>query len=124
MQWMLYGTGPAAAVTAEGGGCFKRQDQQRRDLQIHDGPATVVRGGQTKIPGFGFTVNSTFLRPRSRGTIKLKSSNPLDQPLVDPNYLDDPHDRKMALKSIRIIRDVLAQSPIAPLLDKERLPGP
>lgn len=122
-QWLLYRSGPAAAVIVEGGGFFHGEDHARPDLQIHVAPATVVRGGQTQIPGFGFTVNSTFLRPRSRGSVKLRSNNPNDEPLVDPNYLDDSHDRKMAIKSVRIIREVLAQSAIAPLVADERLPG-
>lgn len=124
LQWLLYGSGPAAAVIVEGGGFFHGDDKTRPDLQIHVAPATVVRGGQTQIPGFGFTINSTFLRPRSRGSVRLRSSSPVDEPLVDPNYLDDPHDRKMAIKSVRIIREVLSQPSISPLIAEERLPGP
>jgi len=84
----------------------------------------VVRGGQTRLDGHGFTINSTFLRPRSIGSVKLRSANPGDEPLVDPNYLSDPYDRAMALKSVRIIREVLAQSEIAKFIKVERLPGP
>jgi choline dehydrogenase-like flavoprotein len=84
----------------------------------------VVRGGQTRLDGHGFTINSTFLRPRSIGSVKLRSSNPAGEPLVDPNYLSDPYDRGMALKSVRIIREVLAQSEIAKFVKVERLPGP
>lgn len=123
LQWLLYRSGPVSSVIVEGGGFFKSEGADRPDLQIHIAPATVVKGGQTSIPGFGFTVNSTFLRPRSRGTVKLRSSNPDDTPLVDPNYLDDPHDRKMAIYSIRKIRQVLAQPAIAGLIAHERLPG-
>lgn len=124
LQWLLYRNGPAASVIVEGGGFFHGEDKTRPDLQIHVAPATVVRGGQTQIPGFGFTVNSTFMRPRSKGSIRLRSSNPEDEPLVDPNYLDDPHDRKMAIKSVRIIREVLAQAAMSSLIREERLPGP
>ena len=84
----------------------------------------VVRGGQTRLDGHGFTINSTFLRPRSTGSVRLKSADPADEPLVDPNYLDDPFDRDMALKSVRIIREVLAHSEIAKFTKAERLPGP
>jgi choline dehydrogenase-like flavoprotein len=84
----------------------------------------VVRGGQTVIPGNGFTVNSTFLRPRSRGQLTLRSADPADEPLIDPNYLDDPYDRQQAVESVRIIREVLEQPAISELIDHERLPGP
>lgn len=124
LQWLLYRSGPVASVIVEGGGFFQTEGEDRPNLQIHVAPATVVKGGQEQIPGFGFTVNSTFLRPRSRGSIKLRSSNPADEPIIDPNYLDDPYDRQMAIKSVRIIREVLAQNAISSIIEHERLPGP
>jgi choline dehydrogenase-like flavoprotein len=123
-QWLLYRNGPAASVIVEGGGFFRSDGTGRPDLQIHVAPATVVRGGQTRIEGHGFTVNSTFLRPRSRGSVRLRSSDPADEPLVDPNYLSDSFDHAMALRSVRIIREVLSQRAIAGLIETERLPGP
>jgi choline dehydrogenase len=125
IRWLLYRNGPAASVIVEGGGFFQTEKAERPDLQIHLAPATVVRGGQTVLSNArGFTINSTFLRPRSVGSIRLKSSDPADDPLVDPRYLSDPHDREMALKSVRIIRKLLAQSEIAKFIEVERLPGP
>ena len=124
LRWLFYRNGPAASVIVEGGGFFCSDGAGRPDLQIHIAPAMVVRGGQTRLDGHGFTVNSTFLRPRSIGSVKLRSADPADQPLVDPNYLADPHDRSMALKSVRIIREVLSQSEIAKFIEAERLPGP
>lgn len=123
LQWLLYRSGPVASVIVEGGGFVTSPGESRPDLQIHLAPATVVRGGQTKIPGHGFTVNSTFLRPRSRGTLKLRSSDPGDMPLIDPNYLADPVDARKAIESVRRIRDILSQPAIAPLIEDERLPG-
>ncbi len=124
LQWLLYRSGPAASVIVEGGGFFRSEGAIRPDMQIHIAPAMVVRGGQTRLKGHGFTVNSTFLRPRSIGSVRLKSADPMEQPLVDPNYLDHPHDRKMALTSIRTIREILTQGEIARFIDAERLPGP
>ena len=124
LQWLLYRTGPAAAVIVEGGGFLQTAGETRPNLQIHLAPATVVRGGQTVIPGHGFTVNSTFLRPRIRGQVTLRSADPAAEPLIDPNYLDDPHDRQQALNSVAIIRDILGRPAMAGLIDHERLPGP
>lgn len=124
IQWLMYRNGPAASVIVEGGGFFQSEGEERPDLQIHVAPATVVRGGQTRIPGVGFTVNSTFLRPRSRGAVKLRSPNPADEPLIDPNYMSDAYDREKAVLSVRTIRKVLSQSSIANLIESERLPGP
>lgn len=123
LQWLLYRTGPVSSVIVEGASFHQTGDEERPNLQIHVAPATVVRGGQTRIPGHGFTVNSTFLRPQSRGSIRLRSSDPADEPLIDPNYLAEARDREMAIRSVRIIREILRQPAIAPLIANERLPG-
>ncbi|PHP26418.1 GMC family oxidoreductase [Limimaricola cinnabarinus] len=123
LQWLLYRTGPVSSVIVEGGGFFQTEGEATPNLQIHIAPATVVRGGQSRIEGNGFTVNSTSLRPRARGSVTLASANPADEPLIDPNYLGDPYDQEMALQSIRIIREVLQQPAIAPHIAHERLPG-
>ena len=123
IRWLLRRSGPAASVIVEGSSFHQSNGADRPDLQIHVAPATVVRGGQTIIPGFGFTINSTFLRPKSKGTVTLRSANPADEPLIDPNYLGEPHDRQMAVTSVRIIREILDQPSLAHLIDFERLPG-
>lgn len=123
LRWLLFQNGAAASVIVEGGSFHIGEGADRPDLQIHVAPATVVRGGQSTIAGNGFTVNSTYLRPKSRGSVSLRSSHPFDQPLVDPNYLDDPADRAKAVESVRTIRKILSQPAIAGLISHERLPG-
>ncbi|MEO7126431.1 MAG: GMC family oxidoreductase N-terminal domain-containing protein [Nakamurella sp.] len=124
MRWILTRSGPAASVIVEGGGFFKSSGTDRPDMQIHIAPATVVRGGQTRLPGHGFTINSTFLRPESEGSVRLRSANPADEPLIDPQYLTTAKDREMAVHQIRTIREILALNPIASYIHHERLPGP
>jgi choline dehydrogenase-like flavoprotein len=45
-----------------------------------------------------FMAENVLLKPKSRGTIRLQSSDPMDPPLIDPNYLDHPDDIKTLLK--------------------------
>lgn len=123
MEWILFRRGPAVSVIVEGGGFFTSPGAKRPDMQIHIAPATVVRGGQTRIDGAGFTINSTFLRPESVGSVRLRSADPADEPLIDPQYLAEAKDREMAVRQIRTIREVLAQAPIAKYISHERLPG-
>jgi choline dehydrogenase-like flavoprotein len=124
LQWLFLRTGPAASVIVEGGGFFTSPGQSRPDMQIHIAPAMVVRGGQTRLPGHGFTVNSTFLRPQSVGSVRLASADPAAAPIIDPRYLSAEPDREMALRQVRTIREVLAQPEIARFIKSERLPGP
>jgi choline dehydrogenase-like flavoprotein len=123
IEWALWRKGPAASVIVEGGGFFQSPTADRPDMQVHIAPAMVVRGGQTQLDGHGFTVNSTFLRPESVGTVKLASADPTVEPLIDPQYLTAARDKEMALHLVRTIRQVLAQPAISKYIAEERLPG-
>lgn len=123
LEWALFRRGPAASVIVEGGGFFKSPGATRPDMQVHLAPALVVRGGQTKLDGHGFTVNSTFLRPESVGSISLASADPTVDPLIDPQYLSAQRDRDMAVHLVRTIRGVLAKPVMAKFIAEERLPG-
>ncbi|KAI4467854.1 glucose-methanol-choline gmc oxidoreductase [Holotrichia oblita] len=52
------------------------------------------------------TISSVVLHPRSRGFITLKSNDPLEKPLINPNYLVDPHDIDVLVNGIRVIQKV------------------
>lgn len=124
LRWLLYRNGPASSVVVEGGAFASSDGTGRPDMQIHIAPAMLVHGGQTRLSGHGFTVNTTFLRPRSVGFVGLRSSNPSDEPLIDPNYHGDEKDREMSLTSIETTREILSQPAIAKYIEIERLPGP
>jgi choline dehydrogenase len=123
-QWLLYRSGPVASVIVEGGGFASSEGSERPDTQIHIAPAFVVRGGQTHLSGNGFTINTTFLRPRSIGSVTLRAADTAAEPVIDPNYHADPYDRAMSLRSIRTVREILAQPDISKYIKVERLPGP
>lgn len=60
------------------------------DIEIIFAAAPYVGEGLVPLPGEGITVGAILLRPRSRGSIRLASSNPHAHPLIDPAYLSDP----------------------------------
>ena len=52
-------------------------------------------------PGLTFVV---FLaRPKSQGTLRLKSANPFDHPLIDPNYLSEKQDVEVIKEGMMIL---------------------
>ena len=77
-----------------------------------------------KLKNAGLTLNSAFMRPRSRGTIRLQSADPTAAPLIDPNYWAEPYDRQMSLRGLAMAREILAQPALKPFLLAERNPGP
>ena len=94
------------------------------DLQFHLGQGSGIEKGIVRIDGAGVTLNSAYLRPQSRGTVRLATSDPGVPPLIDPNYWDVPHDREMSLRGLEIAREILRQPALARFVRKEILPGP
>jgi choline dehydrogenase len=125
LQYLLFKDGPVTTNIVEAGAFVTRDKQSTTpDIQLHFLPAYVVDHGLMRIPGYGVCLYSNLLRPRSRGTVRLRSSEPDVAPLIDPNYLADPYDRMMAVEGLKLAREVMAAPAFKPFLDKERMPGP
>ena len=94
------------------------------DIQIHCLPAYVVDHGRIRIKGHGVTINTCNLRPRSIGSVTLRSADPLAEPAIDPAFLQDPYDWKISLEAFERGREILNAPAFQPLIKYERMPGP
>lgn len=47
---------------------------------------------------YGFACLPTMLRPESRGSITLRSTDPFDYPIIKPNYLDKQEDIEVLIR--------------------------
>jgi choline dehydrogenase-like flavoprotein len=74
--------------------------------------------------GEAYTLMFGFTHPRSRGTLKLASSDPDIAPLIDPNYLAEEYDRDAYLDALEQARAVGAARALAEWRQEEYLPGP
>lgn len=125
LQYLLTRRGPVASSLFETGGFwYADPDARSPDLQFHLGLGTGIEAGVAAMPDGGVTLNSCYLRPRSRGTVRLASADPARAPLIDPNYLQDPRDREMSIRGLKLTQAIMAQAPLAPYVRAERLPGP
>ncbi|MRN42181.1 MULTISPECIES: GMC family oxidoreductase N-terminal domain-containing protein [unclassified Brucella] len=125
LQYMLLRSGPVASSLFETGGfCYADPDARSPDIQFHLGLGSGIEAGVEKLKNAGVTLNSAYLHPRSRGTVRLASNDPALPPLIDPNYWSDPHDRKMSLEGLKIAREIMQQDALKPYVMAERLPGP
>jgi choline dehydrogenase len=80
--------------------------------------------GADAVPSIdGIKLHVTLLRPHSRGSVRLRSADPADQPLVDPNYLGDALDLQQLLGGMRVAREIAATAPLSRALSGELLPG-
>lgn len=125
LEYVLFRTGPVASSLFETGGFwYADPDARSPDIQFHLGLGSGIEAGVERLKNAGVTLNSAYLHPRSRGTVRLSSSDPAAAPLIDPNYWSDPHDRKMSLEGLKIAREIFQQAALKPYIMAERLPGP
>jgi choline dehydrogenase len=64
------------------------------------------------------------VRPMSRGWVRLGSKNPLDRPLINPNYLGVESDVERLIYGVRLARDIFSTRAFSPWLKQELMPGP
>lgn len=74
--------------------------------------------------GHGFSCHVTVLRPKSRGTVALRSPEPRDSPLIDPRFLEDEADVRLLMQGARIQRAILESKPFDPYRGKMLYPVP
>ncbi|WP_102108081.1 GMC family oxidoreductase [Kandeliimicrobium roseum] len=124
-QYYLFGAGPVTSNVVEGG-AFWYADRSRQipDLQFHFLAGAGAEAGVPSVPkgSSGITLNSYVLRPRSRGTVRLRSADPKALPVVDPNFLGDPDDLKTAVEGVRISREIFEQAALQKHIRKIRYP--
>ena len=109
--------------------CRSREGLAGPDIQFHILPATFdseeLVGKQNmvleKLPGL--TLAAYQMRPESRGTIRIRSSDPGAYPAIAPNYLSDPLDEEVAVAGIRWARRIAATEPLSDYIEHETNPG-
>ena len=99
----------------------------RPDLMMHYGSVpfdmhTARQGYPTTENGFCLTPNVTHAR--SRGTVRLRSRDFRDKPMVDPRYFTDPYDMKVMVEGIKLARKIVARPAMAEWAGAELYPGP
>jgi len=124
LRYALFHDGPGVSNVAEAGAFLRSSAQAPTpDVQMHFIPAYVVDHGRRRMPGYGMTLHVCYLRPGSRGSIRLASAQPTQAARIDPGYLTDPSDLAPLIAGIRRARDIYAQAPLRADLGEEVFPG-
>ncbi len=125
LRYLLTRKGPVASNLFEAGGFWYADPEAASpDIQFHLGLGSGIEAGVDQLRNPGVTLNSAFLRPRSRGSVRLASADPAQAPLIDPNYWADPYDRAMSLKGLRLAAEIFSQKALAPFILAQRMPKP
>jgi choline dehydrogenase-like flavoprotein len=94
------------------------------DLQFTFTPASYREGVQGQLDlEPGMTIASWQQRPDSRGYVRLRSADPFDAPIIQPNYLTVEGDRRVLLAAMKLARRLLKSKPLEPYYDFEDFPG-
>nr|WP_315527040.1 GMC family oxidoreductase N-terminal domain-containing protein [uncultured Achromobacter sp.] len=95
------------------------------DLQGVFTPASYKEGYVGVLDDFpGMTAGVWQHRPDSRGQVRIRSADPLQDPVILANYLADERDQQTLVRGIRLARRLLQSQALAPYFDSEALPGP
>jgi choline dehydrogenase len=125
LQYQLFGTGPVASNGVEACAYVDPDGGTRPTIKMYCVPAVYLDADVKNVtPQDGVTLNACLLRPKSRGTVRLRSGSLLDKPVIDNNYLADPDDLRMEIAGLRYAREVLKQAPLSHRISHEMLPGP
>ena len=89
------------------------------DLQLHFVIGKLVNHGRTTALGHGYSCHVCLLRPLSRGSVRLAGKDPMQAPLIDPNFLGERDDMERMVRGFRITRAILSQPALAGLGGRE-----
>ena len=106
--------------------CFWHSDEtiKNHDLQMTFTPASYPEGNQAGLDTEpGFSIAAWQQRPESLGWVNVKSSDPFEKPIIQPNYLSAPEDQRVAVEGIRLSRKLMHSNALSKYLDHELYPG-
>ena len=113
-EWRNRRSGMLTTNFAEAGGFIKSAPEESiPDLQLHFVVGKLVDHGRKTVLGHGYSCHVCLLRPKSRGTLRLASSDPQVAPLIDPAFLQDPDDVARLVLGFKRMRSLLQQPALA-----------
>ena len=126
LEYLFFRSGPMTMGASQLCG-FTKSDPSLAtpNLQFHVAPMSADKLGGASLHKFpAFTPTISNIRPTSRGQISIASNDTREDPLITMNYLSTDEDKKIAVKSIKIVRDIVLNSnAFKPYEPEEMRPG-
>ena len=124
LEYFLFKRGPMTMAPSQLGG-FAKSDQNRDtpNLQYHIQPLSTEKLGDPLHSFEAFTASVCNLRPESRGHIRIRDADSRVAPEIQPDYLSDSADRKVASDAIKLTRKIVAAPAMQKFQPEEYKPG-
>jgi choline dehydrogenase len=124
LEWLLFNTGLGASNHFEAGGFIRsRAGVEHPDLQYHFFPMAITYYGTAPASGHGFQAHIGPMRSPSSGFVRLRSADPREHPIIEPNYMSSAEDWQEFRAGVRLTREIFAQSAFDPFRGAELAPG-
>jgi choline dehydrogenase len=124
-QWLFLRGGPGATNHFEGGGFARSNDDvDYPNLMFHFLPLAIRYDGTAPAAGHGYQVHIGPMYSDSRGSVKVRSTDPTVHPALRFNYLSTAQDRREWIEAIHVARTILNQPAFGPYNAGELSPGP
>ena len=124
LEYFLFKRGPMTMAPSQLGG-FAKSDENREtpNLQYHIQPLSTEKLGDPLHPFEAFTASVCNLRPESRGHVRIQTEDSRVPPKIQPDYLSDPADRKVAADAIKLTRKIVSSPAMKKFEPEEFKPG-
>ena len=123
-QWLLQRKGIGATNHFEGGGfCRSNDDVDYPNLMFHFLPMAIRYDGSAPAAGHGYQVHVGPMNSDARGWVRIRSTDPMQHPALQFNYLSTDQDRREWVEAIRVARRILNQPAMGPYNGGEISPG-
>ena len=124
LEYFLFKRGPMTMAPSQLGG-FAKSDKNKEtpNLQYHIQPLSTEKLGDPLHPFEAFTASVCNLRPESRGHVHIKTEDSRESPKIQPDYLSDPADRKVAADAIKLTRKIVSSPAMKKFEPEEFKPG-
>jgi choline dehydrogenase len=125
LQWLFSNSGPLTVGAGQVGGaaCTEYAQNGRPDIQFNVMPLSVDKPGEPLHDYSGFTASAWQCHPCSRGSVTIRSTNPAQQPKIEPRYLHEELDQKTVVAALGVLRQIYRQPAFRDLWSDEVVPG-
>jgi choline dehydrogenase len=124
LEYLFKRSGPMSMAPSQlGAFAYSSPEQKSANVEYHVQPLSLEKFGEDLHSFNAFTASVCNLRPTSRGSIHIHSIDPEAPPVIHPNYLSTAQDRKIAIESLKLTRQIVQSPALAPYSPEEYKPG-